>query len=170
MDGLARRLRKGWRALAPMEIAFTVFGWVAYLLTAVCVLSVIILIANFYNPDAGFPAGAGFLRVMKIYGIGLFTAAGVAGYYLGRWLLASRVRNARGEIASRYEASRIATQLAAEPDFQSAGTWEWRERVAYQLAPELREYVESEDWDDRRFARRTVKEAWELYLKSRDAP
>ena len=168
MDEMGRRVRRAWREWAPMEIVFTIFGWLTYALAGVCALSVVVLIVNFYEADAGFPAGPGFLRVMKIYGIGFFTAAAIAAYFLGRWFLESRVRDARRIVAARYEVSRIATELAQEPDFQKAGTWEWRERVAVQLAPELKEYAESDDWEDRRFARQTIKEAWALYLKRKD--
>lgn len=152
-----------------MEMLFTVLGGAAYVLAVGSVFAVGFLLLAFNDADRGFPAGEGFLKAIKGYGILFFIVAAVVFYALGRWLLESRVPGARDAIAARYETSRMATELAAHPDFQSAGTWEWRERVAYDVVPELREYAESDDWADRRFARQTVKEAWELYLKGRDA-
>ena len=168
MNGWVAGVRRWWRMKAPLEILLTVLGYVVYALAVGSALAAVFLMTSLDEQDPGFPAGPGFLKAIKGYGIGFFAAAAVVGYYLGRWLHDSRVLGAREEIAERYEASRIATELAAEPDFQTAGTWEWRERVAYDLAPELREYAESEDWEDRRFARQTIKEAWALYLKKRD--
>ena len=153
---------------APLEMALTVLGYAVYVLGAVSVVMALFLLTSIDEKDPGFPAGEGFLKAIKGYGIGFFAVAAVIFYYLGRWLLDSRVAGARKSVAARYEASRIATLLAGHPDFQNAGTWEWRERVAYDLVPELREYAESDDWDDRRFARQAIKEGWDLYLKSPD--
>ena len=169
MSDRVARFRKQWRMKAPLEMVLTVLGYGVYALAVGAALAAVFLVTSLDEQDPGFPAGPGFLQAIKGYGIGFFAVAAVVGYYLGRWLLDSRIPGAREEVAERYEASRIATELAGEPDFQTAGTWEWRERVAYGLAPELREYAESEDWDDRRFARETIKEAWALYLKKRDA-
>lgn len=152
-----------------MEIFFTILGGLAYALAVISVGSVVFLFISFGDSDRGFPAGEGFLKAIKGYGVLFFAVAAIVFYALGRWLFESRVPGARDAIAARYETSRMATELAAHPDFQSAGSWEWRERVAYDIVPELREYAESDDWADRRFARQTVKEAWELYLKRKDA-
>lgn len=160
------RFRKAWHSRAPMEIGLTILGYATYGVAAVSVFAMLLLIVNFGDPAPGFPAGEGFLTALKGYGIGLFGAAAVVCYLLGRWLLEVRVPGAQDEIRSRYEASRLATDLAGEPEFQSAGTWEWRRRVAYDLVPELGDYAESEDWADRRFAEQTLKEAWEIYLRS----
>ena len=162
-------LRRAWHRRAPMETLFTVLGFAAYAVAAISVVLVFSLFMSFDDPDRGFPAGEGFLKAIKGYGIGLFAVAAVVFFGLGRWILESRVPGARRDIAARYDASRMATELAAHPDFQLAGTWQWRERVAYDLIPELREYAESDDWADQRFARQTVKEGWELYLKNKDA-
>lgn len=162
-------LRRAWHRRAPMEMLFTFLGFAAYGVAAISVFLVFSLLMSFGQPDRGFPAGEGFLTTIKGYGIGLFSVAAVVFFYLGRWILEARVPGARRDIAARYDASRMATELAADPDFQRAGSWQWRERVAYDLIPELREYAESEDWADQRFARQTVKEAWELYLRSKDA-
>jgi hypothetical protein len=169
MDDRMARLRKMWRMKAPLESALTVLGYAVYVLGALSLLAVLFLFTSLDEKDPGFPAGEGFLKAIKGYGIGLFAVGAVVCYYLGRWLLDSRVTGARENVAARYESSRISTLLAADPDFQTAGSWEWRERVAYQLVPELREYAESDDWADRRFAQRAIKDAWDLYLKSRDA-
>lgn len=154
---------------APLESVLTVLGYAIYTVGALSIVAVVFLFTSIDEKDPGFPAGEGFLKAIKGYGIGLFAVTAVVCYYLGRWVLDSRVPGARRSVAARYETSRIATELAGNPDFQHAGSWEWRERVAYEVAPELREYAESDDWDDRRFARQTIKEAWDLYLKSRDA-
>ena len=169
MDGRMDRLRKTWRMKAPLEMALTVLGYAVYAVAALSVVAVFFLFTSIDEKDPGFPAGEGFLKAIKGYGIGLFAVASVVFYYLGRWLLDSRVAGARKTVAAHYEASRIATLLAGHPDFQSAGSWEWRERVAYDVAPELREYAESDDWDDRRFAHQAIKEGWALYLRTRDA-
>lgn len=168
MDRMVQ-LRRAWRGRAPMEMLFSVLGVTAYALAVTSLCSVVFLFVSFDDADRGFPAGEGFLKAIKGYGIAFFIVAAVVFYALGRWLFESRVPGARDAIAARYETSRMATELAAHPDFQSAGTWEWRERVAYDVVPELREYAESDDWADRRFARQTVKEAWELYLKRQDS-
>ena len=152
-----------------METFFSVLGVVSYALAVGSLCAVFFLLISFDDADRGFPAGEGFLKAIKGYGVAFFIVAAVVFYALGRWLFESRVPGARDSIAARYETSRIATELAAHPDFQTAGSWEWRERVAYEVAPELREYAESDDWADRRFARQTVKEAWELCLKGKDA-
>jgi hypothetical protein len=167
MDGRIDRLRKSWRMKAPLEIALTILGYAAFTLGVLCVLAAIFLFTSLDEKDPGFPAGEGFLKAIKGYGIGLFGVGAVVSYYLGRWLFEVRVPGARRSVAERYEASRMATELAAHPDFQTAGSWEWRVRVANGLLPELREYSESDDWQDRRFAQQTVKEAWELYRRSR---
>ena len=169
MDGRLDRLRKTWRLNAPLETFLTVVGYGTYVLGILSVLAVVFLFTSLDEKDPGFPAGEGFLKVIKGYGMGLFAATSVVCYYLGRWFLDSRVPGARRSVAARYEASRIATELAGNPDFQTAGSWEWRERVAYEVVPELREYAESDDWDDRRFAHQAIKEGWDLYLKSKDA-
>lgn len=169
MDGRWDRLRKTWRMKAPLEMALTVLGYAVYVVAALSLVAVFFLFTSIDEKDPGFPAGEGFLKAIKGYGIGLFAVAAVVFYYLGRWLLDVRVAGARKTVAAHYEASRIATLLAGHPDFQSAGSWEWRERVAYDVAPELREYAESDDWDDRRFAHQAIKEGWALYLRTRDA-
>ena len=168
MDGPMDHLRKTWRMKAPLEMFLTVLGYGVYVLGVLSVVGVLFLFTSLDEKDPGFPAGEGFLKTIKGYGIGLFAVTSVVCYYLGRWLLDSRVPGARRSVAARYEASRIATELAAHPDFQTAGSWEWRERVAYEVVPELKEYAESDDWDDRRFAHQAIKEGWDLYLKSRD--
>ena len=169
MDERWERLRRGWRTMAPIEMFFTALGYITYAIAAFSLFAVLFLVVNFNDVEKGFPAGEGFLKTIKGYGIGLFTVAAVVFYYLARWIMDSRVPDARRSASARYDASRIATELTADPDFQQAGSWEWRERVAYDVVPELREYAESDDWNDRRFARQTVKEGWELYLKSRDS-
>ena len=168
MDRMVR-VRRAWRARAPMETFMAALGVAAYTAAVLSLAVVVFLIVSFDDADSGFPAGEGFLKTIKGYGIGLFAVAAVVFYALGRWLFESRVPGARRSAEARYESSRIATELAAHPDFQQAGSWEWRERVAYDLVPQLREYAESDNWDDRRFARQTVKEAWELYLKRQQA-
>ncbi len=49
-------------------------------------------------------------------GVGLFVVAACVFFFLGRWILESRVPGARREVAARYDASRIAKELAAHPD------------------------------------------------------
>lgn len=169
MDGRWERLRKSWRMKAPLESVLTVLGYGVYAVGILSIVGVVFLFTSIDEQDPGFPAGEGFLKAIKGYGIGLFAATSVVCYYLGRWLLDSRVPGARKSVAARYETSRMATILAGDADFKNAGTWEWRERVAYDVLPELREYAESEDWEDRRFAHQTIKEAWALYLRTRDA-
>ena len=166
MDGRIDRLRRTWRMKAPLEIALSILGYGAFVLGALCVVAAIFLLTSIDEQDPGFPAGEGFLKTIKGYGIGLFGVAAIVSYYLGRWLLEVRVPGAKRSVAARYEASRMATELAAHPDFQTAGSWEWRVKVAHTLLPELREYSESDDWADRRFAQQTVKEAWELYRRT----
>ena len=168
MDETLARLRRKWRTMAPLEMVFTILGYAAYVIAVGSVLAAVFLLTSIDEKDPGFPAGEGFLKAIKGYGIGLFAVASVVFYYLGRWLLDSRVPGARQTIAARYETSRLATELAQDPDFQTAGSWEWRERVAYDVLPQLREYAESEDWEERRFAGQTIKEAWAIYLKQRD--
>ena len=169
MDGAVDRLRKTWRMKAPLEVVLTGLGYTLYATAVLAIVGAVFLVTSIDEKDPGFPAGEGFLKAIKGYGIGLFAVSSIVFYYLGRWCLDSRVPGARKSVAARYEASRIATELANDPDFQTAGSWEWRERVAYDIAPELREYAESNDWDDRRFAHQTIKEAWELHLKRKDA-
>lgn len=165
MEDRKHRLRKAWRMKAPLEVALTILGYGTYVLAVACVLAVIFLFTSIDEQDPGFPAGEGFLKAIKGYGMGLFGVASVVFLYLGRWLLDVRVPSAKRLVTARYETSRMATELAGNPDFQQAGSWEWRVRVANSLLPELREYAESDDWHDRRLARQTVKEAWELYRK-----
>ena len=168
MDEALDRLRRKWRTMAPLEMLFTGLGYLAYAIAVGSVLAAVFLLTSIDEKDPGFPAGEGFLKAIKGYGIGLFAVASIVFYYLGRWLLDSRVPGARQTIADRYETSRMATELAANSDFQTAGSWEWRERVAYDVLPQLREYAESEDWEERRLAGQTIKEAWTIYLRQRD--
>ena len=166
MHDASRRWRKTLRARAPLEVVFTGLAYAAYAVAVGSLVAAAFLLLTIGQRETAFPAGEGFLKAIKGYGIGLFGVAAIVFYSLGRWLLESRVPGARREAEARYEASRIATELAADPDFQRAGSWEWRERVAYDLVPALKEYAESDDWADRRFARQTVKEAWEIHRRA----
>lgn len=165
MGGRVERFRRTWRMKAPLEMFLSALGLGAYVAGVLCVAIAVFLFTSIDEKDPGFPAGEGFLKAIKGYGVGFFAASAAVCYFLGKWLFESRVPGARRSVAARYEASRIATELAADPDFQNAGSWEWRVRVAHSLLPELREYAESDDWADRRFAHQAVKEAWELHLK-----
>jgi len=159
--------RRSLKARAPLELLFTILGYVSFAIAVASLVAAVFLLTTIGETEPEFPlAGEGFLKAIKGYGVGLFGVGAVVFFYLGRWLFDSRVPGARREAESRYEAARIATELAADEDFQRAGSWEWRERVAYDLVPALREYAESDDWSDRRFARQTVKEAWEIYTRA----
>ena len=170
VDGPFEKLRRAWRLKAPLEIALTVLGYGAFVLGVLSIVAVLFLFTSLDEQDPGFPAGEGFLKTIKGYGIGLFAVTAVVCYYVGRWLLDSRVPGAGRDVAARYESSRIATLLANDPDFQTADTWQWREKAAYAAVPELRDYAESDDWSDRRFAHRTIKEGWAIFLAHRDGP
>ena len=166
MDGRRDDIRKKVRQKAPLETVLTVLGYGLYVVAVLCVVTAIFLITSLDEQDPGFPAGEGFLKAIKGYGVGLFGVGAIVAYFLGRWVLDVRVKGARQAVEARSEASRMATELAADHDFQTAGTLEHRTAVAYSLIPQLREYAESDDWDDRRFADQTIKEAWELHLRS----
>ena len=166
MTDARRRWLRTLRARAPLEVVFAGLGYAAYALAVGSLVAAVFLLATIGQRETAFPAGEGFLKAIKGYGVGLFGVGAIVFYYLGRWLFESRVPGARREAEARYEAARIATELAADKDFQRAGSWEWRERVAYDLVPALREYAESDNWADRRFARQTVKEAWELHSRA----
>lgn len=168
MGGSLARLRKRWRAMAPLEALLTGLAYVTYAAGAFSVFAAFFLATSIGESEKEFPVGEGFLKAIKGYGVGFFAVAAIVCYYVARWLLDSRVAGARKEIAARYEASRMATEIAGNADFQRAGSWEWRERIAYEVVPELKEYAESDVWADRRFAHQTIKEAWELHLRSKE--
>ena len=159
------RVRQMIRKYTLFERGLTVIGYGLYVLGVFLVIMAVRLILSWNDIERGFPAGQGFIQTFKAYGAGLFAVSAVLCYYVGQWLLQQRLRGEGRVVAARYEGSRLATMLAQHPDFRCAGSWEWRQQVAYDVVPEIREYAESEDWDDRRFAERTIKEAWEICKK-----
>jgi hypothetical protein len=165
MRGSALRARATLRKLGWFETTLSVLGYGAYLLVGIFVIIAVRLIFTLDEPEPGFPAGAGFIKFLKGFGGAFFLLSAVISFVLGQWFLEQRLHDERQTVAAKYEASRIATRLAQEPEFQTAGSWEWRQQTAYQLEPELKEYALSEDWADRRFAAQTIKEAWEIYCK-----
>jgi hypothetical protein len=165
MRAVTLKARETLRKLGWFETTLTVLGYGAYLLAAGLVILSIRLILTVDEPEPGFPAGAGFIKFLKGFGGVFFLVSAAIAFVLGRWSLEQRLHDERQTVAAKYEASRIATRLAQEPEFQTAGSWEWRQQTAYQLAPELKEYALSEEWAERRFAAQTIKEAWEIYCK-----
>lgn len=163
------RAREALRRSAWFETMLTVLGYSTYVLSVGCLLAAIRLLLSIGDPEPDFSlAGEGFIKVFKGYGVGFFGVTAVVAFYVGQWLLEQRLKDERHTVAARYQAIRLATQLAQEKDFQQAGSWEWRQQVAYDLLPELREYAFSDDWMERRFALQTVKEAWEIYLRQEE--
>ena len=169
MRGPALKARETLRKLGWFETTLTVLGYGAYLLVGCFVIIALRLILTVDEPEPGFPAGEGFIKFLKGFGGVFFLISAVISFILGQWFLDQRLTDERQTVTAKYEASRIATRLAQEPEFQTAGTWEWRQQAAYQLEPELKEYALSEDWVDRRFAAQTIKEAWEIYCKQTES-
>ena len=169
MRGPVLKAREKLRKLGWFETTLTILGYGAYLLVVFFVVLAIRLILTVDEPEPGFPAGEGFIKFLKGFGGAFFLLSAVISFILGQWFLEQRLKDERQTVAAKYEASRIATRLAQEPEFQTAGSWEWRQEAAYQLEPELREYALSDDWSDRRFAAQTIKEAWEIYCKQAES-
>lgn len=159
------RMREVIRRYTLFERGLTLIGYGLYIVGAFCLIASVRLVLSWNDIEKGFPAGQGFIQTFKAYGAGLFGVSAILAYYVGQWLLQQRLRDEGKVVAARYEGSRLATLLAQDPDFQRAGSFQWRQQVAYDLLPELREYAESDDWDERRFASRTIKEAWEIHRK-----
>ncbi|MGH2806529.1 MAG: hypothetical protein ACRDKT_04560 [Actinomycetota bacterium] len=168
MRGPGRRVRETLRKLGWFESSLTLVGYGMYLVVAICVVIALRLILTVDEPEPGFPAGEGFVKFLKGFGGAFFLVTAAVSFFVGQWLLEARLRDERATVAAKYEASRLATRLAQEPEFQTAGSWEWRQQTAYQLVPELKEYALSDDWTERRFAAQTIKEAWELYCKQQE--
>src|SRR5687767_3655721 len=86
LDAWIGRLRKSWRLKAPLESVLTVLGYAIYTIGALSIVAVVFLFTSIDEKDPGFPAGEGFLKAIKGYGIGLFAVTAIVCYYLGRWV------------------------------------------------------------------------------------
>jgi hypothetical protein len=83
---LGRRIRElfihDW-----LEIFLTVLGFVFFVLTALCVVALVVDLATWNDPATGFSAGEGILKLSKGFALALFSVGAVITAAVG-WTLA----------------------------------------------------------------------------------
>ena len=82
-----RRLSEAGARHEPLEIVTGVVGVLLLAAAAFCVYATVLLVAHFRDVESGFPAGTGFIRGVKGFGLVLFPIFGLVTAAAG-WVLA----------------------------------------------------------------------------------
>lgn len=85
-----RRLSESGARHGLLEIVTGALGAILFSISAFCVYATVLLIAHFRDLENGFPAGAGFVRGVKGFGLVLFPVFAIITAAAG-WALAGDV-------------------------------------------------------------------------------
>lgn len=99
-----RRLSESTAGHGLFEIVTGGLGVILFAISAFCVYATVLLVAHFRDLESGFPAGAGFVRGVKGFGLVLFPVfaliTGAAAWALAGDQVRSLWRRIRGQTSS----------------------------------------------------------------------
>lgn len=78
-----RRIRDQAARFDPLDVFLIWLGVVFFLVAGLCVFATVVLIMHFRDVESGFPAGEGFIKGMKGFGLVFFPVAGVVAFLVG---------------------------------------------------------------------------------------
>jgi fumarate reductase subunit C len=89
---MARRRRRRGSRIDWFEVVTAVLGLLFAVLSVICLVSLITVLASLGDPQEGFPTGLGFLQGVRGIGLALVAVGAVVFGLVAWWLLADRVR------------------------------------------------------------------------------
>jgi hypothetical protein len=76
------------------DAVMVVLGTFFFALCAACVVATITILLTWSEPETGFPAGPGFIRFSKGFGLAFFPIAAVVTFFTGWFLAGDQIRRA----------------------------------------------------------------------------
>lgn len=80
------------RRFTAFDAFMVALGSVFFALSALSVLATVTILASWSDPEVGFPAGPGFIRFAKGFGLALFPLAAFLTFATGWWLAGDWLR------------------------------------------------------------------------------
>ena len=80
---LWRKIRDQAARFDPLDVFLFWFGMGFFLVAGLCVFATVVLIMHFRDVESGFPAGEGFIKGMKGFGLVFFPILGLVAFVVG---------------------------------------------------------------------------------------
>jgi hypothetical protein len=71
-----------------------ILGALFLALSVVCVIATITVLTSWSDPEAGFPAGPGFIRFSKGFSLVFFPVAALVTFFTGWWMAGDYIKRA----------------------------------------------------------------------------
>ncbi len=78
-----RRIRDQAARFDPLDVFLFSFGVAFFIVAALCAFATVVLIMHFRDVEPGFPAGEGFIKGMKGFGLVFFPVVGIVAFLVG---------------------------------------------------------------------------------------